>query len=233
MIRSAAAFLTTVRSGAVARLVSIACFALVTQAHAGPVTFSSLQWTLDNQNADGSAVVTNGGVTLTLTGGNNGSGLEGTTDLVTLAAASGTVSFDYSYSSLDPTPGFDMAEYLLQATIVQFADTNGESGSISFAVTAGDNFGFRMATADNEGEPGILVISDFSAPGTATPEPGTAGLILGGLVLVLASRFLAIPWRCSRLRRIIHPNHVTFSAAKSGFDNRGSSAVAAVSQVSQ
>ena len=221
MIRSLAALLAILRSGAVVRLVLIACFvALVSQAYAGPVTFSSLQWTVDNQNADGTAAVSNGGLTLTLTGGNNGTGLEGTTDLVTLAPASGTISFDYAYSSLDPTPGFDMAEYLLKATVVQFADTNGETGSISFAVAAGDSFGFRMATADNEGEPGILVISNFSAPGTATPEPGTAGLILAGLGLLLASRFLAISWKCSRPRRIIQPNHDTFSAA-------------AVSQVSQ
>src|SRR5215469_15637470 len=104
VIRSVAALLATVRPGAVVRLVSIACFALVSQAHAGPVSFSSLQWTLGNQNADGTAGVSNGGLTLTLVGGNNGSGLEGTTDLLTLAPANGTVSFDYSYSSLDPTP---------------------------------------------------------------------------------------------------------------------------------
>ncbi len=233
MNRSAAANFVTPRSGAVARLLAIACFALASQAFAGPVTFSSLQWTLDNQNADGTAVVSNAGLTLTLTGGNNGGGLEGNTDLVTTAAAGGTVSFDFSYSSLDPTPGFDIAEYLIQATSVQFADTDGQSGNISFSVNAGDTFGFRMATVDNEGEPGILTVTDFSAPGNATPEPGTAGLMLVGVVLVLAVRFLAIPWKRSRARSANQPNHVSFNAAKSGFDKTVSSAVAAAYQVSQ
>ena len=149
-------------------------------------------FTLVNTNADGSVTTPDNGLTAVLTGGNNGSGEPGTTDLLTTAAGTGTVAFHYSYSALD-FPGFDYAGYLIDSAFVQLADTDGQSGNASFMVTAGQIFGFRVGTLDNTGEPGILTISNFSAPsgGGAVPEPVTAPVVFMGLAA-------AVYYRCRR-----------------------------------
>jgi hypothetical protein len=68
--------------------------------------------------------------------------------------------------------------YLIDGVFTQLADTSGESGFASFSVTFGETFGFRVATVDNQGEPGILTVSDFSAPApSAVPEPDTASIV--------------------------------------------------------
>src|SRR5262249_28187490 len=139
-------------------------------------TYDLSNFTLTNTNADGSAMTPDSGLTLVLTGPNNGSDLAGTTSLTISAAASGLLQFSYSYSSLD-TPEFDFAGYILGATFIQLADTDGQSGSISVPITAGQTFGFRVGSLDNTGEPGVLTISNFNAPSNV-PEPGTLPLAL-------------------------------------------------------
>jgi hypothetical protein len=154
------------------------------QAKAGFLdTYPLTQFTLTNSP---SFVLTNGsvkmvGTTIVLTGGNSGSGEAGTTDLLTTAVAAGLIQFDFSYASLDVRQ-FDSAGYLLNGVFTQLADTDGESGMAQFAVTLGESFGFRVATADNQFEPGILTISSAAAN---TPEPATgpaALLVLGGIL---------------------------------------------------
>ena len=153
---------------------------------------------LTNTNADGSVTTPDGGLSIVLTGGNNGSGIPGTTDFVTSATGAGTVRFQYSYSALD-FPGLDFGGYLLAGAFTQLADTDGQSGTAQFTVTAGRSFGFRVGTRDNTGEPGILTLSNFTAPsgtGSPVPEPGTAsllGLAAGGAV--------AAQWRLRRIQR--------------------------------
>jgi hypothetical protein len=160
-------------------------------------------WTLTNTNADGSAATPDLGVTLVLTGGNNGSGTPGMTDFVINAPAAGLVQFSWSYMSLDATTPVcgpfanlicDDGGYLLNGVYTELADdttwmTTG-SGTASFSVTSGESFGFRVNTADNTGEPGILSITDFSAPiNSNAPEPGTWSVALGlGAVMILAWR---------------------------------------------
>jgi PEP-CTERM motif len=177
-------------------LSSLALTSPAQAAFTGPYAFN--QFTLTNTNADGVAITPDGGLSIVLTGGNNGSALPGTTDLVTVAAGTGAVQFHYSYSSLD-FPGFDFAGYLLGAAFTQLADTDGQSGTAMFAVNSGQKFGFRVGTADNTGEPGILTISSFTAPaGTASvPEPGTAPMLL----LAMAGAAIALHQRVSRINR--------------------------------
>ena len=142
--------------------------------------------------SDGFAYTPDSGLTAVIVGGNDGSGVPGTTDLVTNAAAAGIVQFNYLYNSLDD-PTFDAAGYLLNGVYSQFADTNGESGTISFAVNSGDSFGFQVWTADNLGEPGILTVSNFSAPDGAAssgvPEPRTLPMVLLAAAFVAAYRW--------------------------------------------
>jgi hypothetical protein len=139
-----------------------------------------------NTNADGSAVSFDGGVSVVLTGGNNGTGLAGTADLLATATVAGLIAFDYFYSSLD-FPGFDWAGYVVNHQFTQLADTNGQSGSTSFSVSAGDMFGFRVETLDNTEEPGIFTIGDFStAAGSSAPEPGSGVLVLVAVAVAAA-----------------------------------------------
>lgn len=149
---------------------------------------------LVNTNADGTAITPDNGLSVVLTGGNNGSGEPGTTDLVTSAKAAGLVQFNYSYSSLD-IPAQDFAGYVVGNTFTQIADMSGQTGMVSFMVPVGQTFGFRVGTVDNEFEPGVLTLSNFNGPVTSSgvPEPG------GAQMLLLAGAVAAgYGWRCRR-----------------------------------
>lgn len=153
-------------------------------------SYSVNRWAITNTDfgvgarTNGSVMTPDGGSSVVLTGGNSGNGLfGGTTDFSIQVAAAGTVKFHYVYYSQDlssnsssgfgcgsSSPACDQAGYLLNGNYVPLADdTKQGSGDISLAVNAGDTIGFRVRTEDNQGEPGILTISNFNAPGpTAT-----------------------------------------------------------------
>src|SRR5262245_53099603 len=136
---------------------------------AGPYTLDN--WTLNNDNADGTVSPNIGdAASITIKGGNNQSGDNGTTDFTIAAVASGTWSFDWLYTSLD-TDAFDSGGFLLNGTFFPLA-TNTDSpasGSQSIPVLAGDIIGFRVFTVDNFSAPDIgtsvnpsfLTINDF------------------------------------------------------------------------
>jgi hypothetical protein len=148
--------------------------ALAPEANASFIgTYALNNFTLFNQNADGSAATFDGGLSAVLTGGNTGSGVAGFTDLFITAPVSGMVHFQFSYLSLD-TPTWDDAGYLIDGVYTQLADTDGDFGTADFPISAGQSFGFRVNTLDNEGEPGILTVSDFNAP-----EPSSGGGSVG------------------------------------------------------
>lgn len=143
-------------------------------------------FTLTNIAADGSAFSPDAGSTLVLTGGNTGSGIPGITSFFVNAVALGLVSFDYSYQSED-NPTFDRAGYLLAGIFTVLADTNGQSGSATFSVSTGQQFGFFVETDDNQFGPGILTVTNFAAPDRVTiPEPSSF------LLLLLPAAVLAI-----------------------------------------
>ena len=170
-----------------------ASIALAPQAQAGLIGYYELNsFTLTNTNADGNVLSPDGGLTFILTGGNDGSGLGGFTDLLIAANASGTVQFTYRYASLD-LPGFDFAGYLVGSTFTRIADSDGQSGGISFGVSSGQLFGFRIETLDNLSEPGILTVHDFSAPlaNVGVPEPPMSPIFL--VIAALAAAVQA--WR--------------------------------------
>jgi hypothetical protein len=169
--------------------IALLAIALVPSARAGFITPYAFQnFTLTNSTfADGSASAPDA-ATLILIGPNDGSGLAGSTDLTVDSVSMGSVHFDYLYTSLD-LPGFDYAGFTLDGVFYQLADTSGDSGTVAFPVVLGDTFGFRVASGDNQGEPGILSITNFDVPVQA-PEPG------GFLLTVLgAAIFGAAKWR--------------------------------------
>ena len=164
----------------------------------GDYALANFTFTQTNLNAadqtppDGSAAISPEGW-LVLTGSNTGSGvLPGAhTDLTISSSGTGQVSFDWVYSSLD-LPEYDIAGYISGSDFHALSDTNGQSGSVSFSVVSGQMFGFRLWTLDNTGEPGILTVKNFAAPGqSAVPEPGTSAFLLLALTGgVTARRFL-------------------------------------------
>ena len=161
--------------------------ALAPQAKAGfiesyPLSGFTLTNFFNSQLTNGSVAMQ--GNSIVLTGGNSGSGEAGTTDLVTTALTADQIRFFFSYSSLD-LPNEDSAGYLLNGNFFQLATATGASGIVTFNVTAGEAFGFRVATVDNEFEPGILTISDV--PTSTVPEPGTGYSVL----LVCGAIFVA------------------------------------------
>jgi hypothetical protein len=125
-------------------------------------------------------------LSVVLTGGNIGSGLTGDTDLFAIAPGPATIAFQYIYRS-DDFPGSDRAGYLVNLLFTPLADTDGQSGSAVFTVSAGDLFGFRVETDDNQGEPGVFTVSEFSGATDAAPEPNGALLVVMALICMAAA----------------------------------------------
>jgi hypothetical protein len=119
--------------------------------------------------------------TLVLTGSNNGSTLNAQTEYTIAADASGTVSFDWDYSSIDSL-NWDYGGFSVNGvfTTLAFNSTAG-TGNFSTAVNAGDIIGFWVFTQDSLNGGGNLTITNFSGP-VAVPEPGSLGLLALGTV---------------------------------------------------
>lgn len=141
-------------------------------------------WIFTNSNADGSVNTLGAPASISLTGGNNGSGFSGTTDYTVTAAASGTVMFDWAYSTQDslqfspdcstlPNNFCDPFSVLfngVETILLVPGGGNPQNDTFMLDVMTGDTFGFRVSTADNLFGSATLTISNFKAPVT-TPEP--------------------------------------------------------------
>ena len=145
--------------------------------------YDTTNWSLTNDNANGSVDVTDAPNSITLTGGDNQSFLFGSTSFTISAPANGTVSFDYDYNSFDlDGPAFDPFGVVVNEIFTQITNDSGpdnQTGSFSFSVDQGDIFGFAVQTDDNIFGPASVTISDFEAP-APVPESGT---ILGLLAV--------------------------------------------------
>lgn len=152
--------------------------------------YDPANFSLVNTNADGSVTAAPDGSSITITGGNNGSGLPGTTDFLITAPQSGLVMFRYLFFTLDYDPIanqlYDDAGFLLDGQFTPFSQllSTDPVFSLQFVFTPGQTFGFRVETQDNTGEPGILTISDFAAPQPVeapAPEPSLGIVVFLGM----------------------------------------------------
>jgi hypothetical protein len=169
-----------------------------TAANAGPIGFSGpyapSNWTLTTLNSDGTVNTAGAPNSISITSGDNGSGGSGDTNYTITMPASGTVSFDWDYTTVDTDAFFDPFGYTVNGVFTPLIDSFGVtsgSGSVILFLNAGDTFGFQANTFDNILGRSTTVISNFDAP---VPEPISlvvfGGLIVGG-GLVARKRLLA------------------------------------------
>ena len=131
--------------------------------------------------------------------GGNGANIPRTTTWsLTNTGPNALISFDWA---IDTSGGANQtASLLVNLANVVLSSNDGDSGSITSLLLAnGDSFGFRVTTSDNNGDPGILSISSFSATLVTNPAsvPGPMPLA-GGAVAFAFSRRLRHRIRRSR-----------------------------------
>jgi hypothetical protein len=150
-------------------------------------SYAPINWTLTNTNANGSVNTASAPTSINVTGGNAVFGGFGSTSYTVTAAGSGTVTFNWSYSTPDTNASFDPLFRVLNGskTTLFARSVKTGSGTDSFTVATGDVFGFGIDTIDNSFGAGSTTFSNFSAP-DATPVPfdfdpslGLAALGLG------------------------------------------------------
>lgn len=140
---------------------------------------------VSNTNADGSVDTTAAPTSIDLIGGNDNSGLSGTTDwtITITAAGAGNLSFDWSYFLADAS-GKDAAGYLYNGIFTQLSSTDGEfnTSPVTLTLNTGDTFGFRMSTVDNKGGIGALTVSNFNVQPVPFEFEGSAGILTIGAI---------------------------------------------------
>ncbi len=138
-------------------------------------------WTVTD-NAGGSVDVSNAPTLITLTSGNQGQA--GDTFFTNVASAAETISFNWSYVTNDlwGQSGTDAFGYVINGNVTTLTDPNQDtsiptqSGTATFAVNAGDIFGFNANTFDGFYGSSVTVVSNFNAAPAAVPVPGAVWL---------------------------------------------------------
>jgi len=127
--------------------------------------------------------------TFTITGSNDGSGVDDTAFYVQTYASPVTLSFTWQYASLDSGGSvYDPAGWILDGVQTQLSVDGGpgstSSGSLSVDVGAGQTFGWYVHSFDSTGGAGMLAVNEDLPP--AVPEPAGAALAMAGLAALLA-----------------------------------------------
>jgi hypothetical protein len=141
-------------------------------------------WVLNSSNGgDGHLGSPDPGFAALIVGSDNGVG-GSLTDYTTTAAAAGTLTFSWQYTTYDCCGSYwDPGGYEINGVLTQlnpslppYADVGATySGTVSFAVNAGDTYGFYVYSLDSIAGPATI---EF---GSAVPEASTWALMILGL----------------------------------------------------
>jgi len=151
---------------------------------AGFVTpYAPANFTTTTNNSNGFVSTSGAPAVIVLSSGNNGTNSAGHLNYVTTAAATGTVSFNWLYSSNGSSAGVSFG-YLLNGFYTELAPqtVTGATGSTLFNVAAGNSFGFRI----NAGNTPIVgtasaTITNFNGP-TGDPTVVPTPALIPGLI---------------------------------------------------
>ena len=172
-----------------------ATLALGTCALAGFSAHASAAYVFSNDGT-GDGSLSGSYPAFTITGSNDGSGLEDTAFYLQHFTASEVVTFTWHYASAD-TGGtnFDPAGWILNNVETQLS-VDGDpgtlsSGTTSVTVLAGDTFGFYVDSRDSSFGAGMLAVGQDlpppPPPPPANPEPPNAALVMAGLAALFAA----------------------------------------------
>jgi len=140
-------------------------------------------WGTTLTNSDGGVNTALAPTSITLTGGDNQSGAFGETLFSITMPTNTTLTFGWTYKTFDCCGSFwDPAGYEINGTEYQLSPPSsvaGFSGSgvTTVNLTAGQQFGFYVDTADNFAGPATL-----SVGATEAPEPSSFALLAAGLL---------------------------------------------------
>ncbi len=144
--------------------------------------YDPANWTLTNDNANGSVDTTLAPNQITLTGGDGGFGFgsTGSTLYSILADQTGIFKFAWDYVTTDSWGPFWDPFVVINGLQLQLTDNSGpnaQSGFYSEWVTVGTEIGFGILTVDNAFGAASVTISDFEVvPTPAAVLPGLMGM---------------------------------------------------------
>jgi hypothetical protein len=110
--------------------------------------FAPANWTVTQNNSNGSVSTINAPTSITITGPNNGSNQSGFTKYTIAAPSNGTVRFNWAYSTNDGA-AYDYPQFYINGTpsMLSSYQNNGgqnQNGTGSYVLTAGTLFGFAV-----------------------------------------------------------------------------------------
>ena len=150
-------------------------------------------WTTTWNNSDGSVDTSMAPSSITVLGGNNGSGQPGETLFSIIAPTATSLVFNWTYQTFDLSGSeFDPAGYEIGGVQFQLSPPSSASGFTGSGTTtvdlaSGESFGFYVDTTDNFLGAATLQVS--GAESTAVPEPSSLALLAVGMIALGALAF--------------------------------------------
>jgi hypothetical protein len=137
--------------------------------------YAPANWTVTNPNGDAGTVnATSAPNSISISSSATNSGTTSSVFYTVNITTTGTINFNWSYSTTDFSAAYDYPQYAINGVIVGLipgfsgAGATSQLGNASINVTAGQTFSLVMTTSDNIGGFGTTVFSNFSGPGNGT-----------------------------------------------------------------
>jgi hypothetical protein len=137
--------------------------------------YAPANWTLSQVNSNGVLNILGAPLSISITGGTNGSGTPGSTNFSYTFECAGNVSFDWGYTHPDLFGSvFEQPRYTINGGAAINMNgfvpggPNNQNGTQTIAVNAGDVVQIQAYTIDNDPNTCTVVISNFTAPNPPT-----------------------------------------------------------------